>query len=236
MESSQPLAIDSFSHSWLTSINSSLDGLDELLRASLDSSLEATSKELEYKTTKSKRFLEEVQNFNFDVPICQSPDALVHADQLFSDGLIKPIFINQSKIEASNFLDLAPAMPSISSKTGVSAVDIRCHSFIRWRRSLQKCFGYLRTLCHRIGGLRKSIKVDDIDGRAWEVKRPSNSPGASPRQRTTYLRDDWCDIESSIYEAVLHCKRSMGMFMLYLFSNLCLFVLDFKCVLILSYF
>ncbi|KAF2291185.1 hypothetical protein GH714_020575 [Hevea brasiliensis] len=125
------------------------DGLQELLRASLDNS---TSEEIEYKIPKPKRSLEEVQNFNFDVPNSQHPDAVVDADQIFSKDLIKPVFISQSKIEIYNSLDLASKMhSSFSSSAVVPSVDIQCHIFKKWRKSpqriLQKCFGFLRPLC-----------------------------------------------------------------------------------------
>lgn len=241
MESSEPLAIESFSYSWLTSVSSPLDGLEELLRASFDSSHEATAEDLGYQMPKPKRSLEEVQNFNFDVPSSPYPDALVDADQLFSEGLIKPVFVGQSKIEASSSLDLLPKMQSsFPSSAVVPAVHIRCCNFERWRKSskriLQNCFGYLRPLCHKIPGSRRSTRVDDIDRRARQVKSWSKSPRASPG--ITYSSTDCCDIENSIYEAVLHCKRSIGIFpLLYLFFTI-LFVQVFNLfsILILLYF
>ncbi|XP_021683433.2 probable membrane-associated kinase regulator 6 [Hevea brasiliensis] len=213
MECSQPLAVESFSHSWLTSVSSPLNGLEELLRASLDSSHEAIFEELEYKVPKPKRSLEEVQNFNFDVPSSQFPDALVHADQLFAEGLIKPVFISQSKIDTSSSLVLVPKMhSSVVSSAVVPTVDIQCCIFKRWRKSsqriLQKCVGHLRLLCRKLPGSIRTTRVDDIDRRARQVKIWSNSPQASPG--ITYTSTGWCDIESSIYDAVLHCKRSIG--------------------------
>ncbi|XP_050204170.1 uncharacterized protein LOC126654142 isoform X2 [Mercurialis annua] len=96
-------------------------------------------------------------------------------------------------------------------------------------RILQKCFGYIRPLCRKITGTRKSTnaedrrprrvkiwrklpctgarrstRVDDIDRRAR--KSWSNLPQASPY--IAYSTNNWCDIESPIDEAVLHCKRS----------------------------
>ncbi|KAG6663810.1 hypothetical protein CIPAW_02G048400 [Carya illinoinensis] len=50
-------------------------------------------------------------------------------------------------------------------------------------------------------GSRKCTGVDDFDRRSLEVKSWSSSPQASPEQR-------FADMESSIHEAVLHCKRS----------------------------
>ncbi|KAF9669021.1 hypothetical protein SADUNF_Sadunf14G0064100 [Salix dunnii] len=208
MESPETLAIESFSRSWLTSVNPSLQGLETALRASLDSSHEAISQELECRMQNSRKSLEQDQNFNFYFPISQSPDALLHADQLFSDGLIRPIFINQSKSEVSRSLNLAPTVPSFSSKT-VSAVQILCRFLGRWKRILPKCFGYVRPLSRRVRDSRISTRADYVERIAWEVKSHSNSREASPTRRVACSLDGCRDSERSIHEAVLHCKRSM---------------------------
>lgn len=44
-----------------------------------------------------------------------------------------------------------------------------------------------------------------------DVKSWSNSPQASPPRSPLLYTDARCDIESSIHEAILHCKRSFGM-------------------------
>ncbi|XP_050204169.1 uncharacterized protein LOC126654142 isoform X1 [Mercurialis annua] len=216
IELSQPLAIESFSLSWLTNMNSPLDVLEDPLRASID------------------RSLKEVHNFNFDVPDSKYLEPFVHADQLFSDGYINTVFIDHTKIEATEPLGLIPtACSSFSSRTVVSSVHIERHILKRWINSsdriLQKCFGYIRPLCRKITGTRKSTnaedrrprrvkiwrklpctgarrstRVDDIDRRAR--KSWSNLPQASPY--IAYSTNNWCDIESPIDEAVLHCKRS----------------------------
>ncbi|XP_065859341.1 probable membrane-associated kinase regulator 6 [Euphorbia lathyris] len=192
MESSEePLSIESFSHSWLTSVKSPLDGLEESFRPSL----ETTSQELDYRIVK-KTYL---GDFNFDVPI-HHPFA--HADQLFSDGIIKPVYINKSKIETSESLDLAPTVSSsVSFRVLVPTVDVQCHVLRRWRKSveqiLQKCCGYLRPWCHKIIGSSKSRRVGDIDRRGKHVSSSRSTPQSSPIN----------DFEHSIYEAILHCKR-----------------------------
>ncbi|KAJ0111976.1 hypothetical protein Patl1_00523 [Pistacia atlantica] len=204
MEKSHPLAIESFSSSWLSNTTS------------LNNSREVTSKELDGTLVK------EALNFNFDIPT--SPVALLHADELFSDGLIKPVFVDDpSEIDSSNSSDFITVLPGSSfsvGNIGISSLDGHCDCFIKWKESsqriIQKCFGHIRSLCNKaiIRSSRKSIRVNDIDRRlAWEVKRCSNnSPQASPQRSTAYSVDDWCDIESSIHEAILHCKRSIGMF------------------------
>ncbi|KAJ6872917.1 membrane-associated kinase regulator 6 [Populus alba x Populus x berolinensis] len=209
MESPETLAIESFSRSWLTSVNPSLQGLETALGASPDSPREAISEELDYRMQNSRRSLEEDQNFNFYFPVSQSPDALLHADQLFSDGLIRPVFINQSKNEASSSLNLAPNVPSSLSSKTVSAVQILCRFLGRWKRILPKCFGYVRPLSHRVRDSRISTRVDNVERIAWEGKSQSNSREASPSRRVAYSLDGCHDSERSIHDAVLHCKRSM---------------------------
>ncbi|KAJ6723023.1 KINASE REGULATOR-LIKE PROTEIN putative-RELATED [Salix koriyanagi] len=142
-------------------------------------------------------------------PFHNPPDALLHADQLFSDGLIRPVFVNQSKSEASRSLNLAPAVPSSFSSKTVSAVQILCRFLGRWKRILPKCFGYVRPLSRRVRGSRISTRVDNVERIAWEVKSHSSSREASPSRRVACSPDSCRDSERSIHEAVLHCKRSM---------------------------
>ncbi|XP_041001912.1 probable membrane-associated kinase regulator 6 [Juglans microcarpa x Juglans regia] len=227
METSQPdLATESFSFSWLS--NEELpDHLDDHLgcipfRASnFDStSHDETTSKCSFSKENSKRYSElETQNFDFNVPISQSSSSsdLVHADELFSNGIIKPVFKNPQRIRyySSSIVSNGnnPLIPfssaSSSSRTLVPTVQVNCHFLRRWKRTLatgrilRECFGYLcRPLCRRVlRGSRKCTRVDDIDRRSLEVKSWSSSPQASPEQR-------FADMESSIHEAVLHCKRS----------------------------
>ncbi|KAG2720466.1 hypothetical protein I3760_02G036700 [Carya illinoinensis] len=228
METSQPdLATESFSYSWLS--NAELpDHLDDLgcipFRASSfdGTSHETNSKCLFSKEKYSERCYSELetQNFDFNVPISQSSSSsdLVHADELFSNGIIKPVFRNpqriryySSSIVSNSNNSLIPfSSASSSSRTLVPTVQVNCPFLRRWKRTLatgrilRKCFGYLcRPLCRSVlRGSRKCTRVDDIDRRSLEVKSWSSSPQASPEQR-------FADMESSIHEAVLHCKRSI---------------------------
>lgn len=217
METSRPLAIDSFSYSWLSNVKPPLDGIEESLRESLDSAHEAISKEMACMTVKSKRFVPEAQNFNFDIPISPSPAALLHADELFSDGLVKPVFVSPSNIEASSCTsDLSNSYSFSSRNFVVTASEHHSHVLKKWKKSskkiMQKCFGYVRPRCYRVGSSRKSNRVDDIDRRVREAKSWSKSPETFLQQNTTHRVSESCsDIENSIYEAVLHCKRSIGL-------------------------
>ncbi|GAV69903.1 hypothetical protein CFOL_v3_13403 [Cephalotus follicularis] len=200
METSPSLAIESFSHSWLANAKPSLDSFDEPLTASVDSSHEHTSK---------------AHNFNFDIQLCID---LVDADELFFNGLIKPVYVEPPKRgpSCSNSDSTSVMLDSSSSsiKTVVIQAPTRGHILRRWRKAsdqvLQKCCQYVRSFFFKVGCSRKCIRVDDIDRRVWEARSLSNSPQASPLPTIACSVGDWCDTESSIYEAVLHCKRSIG--------------------------
>ncbi|XP_057462995.1 probable membrane-associated kinase regulator 6 [Actinidia eriantha] len=254
MEISQALSIESFSYSWLTNRNFSSDSPSEPLRPSLDFSYEATYEETKYRRVRSKRNEEEAHNLNFDFPISKSPAVLVHADEIFSGGHILPKYGDQSNTEAVNPSNSVLSLPmsSISLRTVCPEDRIRFHFLKRWRKSskriLQKYLGFFGPLCQKVGCPRRSIRVDDIDRKVWEVREVkrnsspqaspprgttsyagnwghikrqgtktadtmrkvkswSNSPQGSPGRSPSYFSDDW-SIDSSIHEAILHCKRS----------------------------
>ncbi|XP_022759568.1 probable membrane-associated kinase regulator 6 [Durio zibethinus] len=213
METSQPLAIESFSYSWLSDYQPSLDGLNEPPRASVDNCYGGTSEEFNYEMVESNRFPTD-QNFNFDA-IAQTPAAFIHADELFTDGFIRPIYIDSSKRESCNALDSIQTTlrSSFSSRTEIPTGRIHCSFLRKWRKStlqiLQNLFGHLRPFCHKVRCLRKSTRVDDTDRRTWKVKGWNGSPQATPQQITACSMGDSCHLDNSIYEAVLHCKRSI---------------------------
>ncbi|KAJ9679615.1 hypothetical protein PVL29_021517 [Vitis rotundifolia] len=219
MEASQPLSIESFSYSWLINLKPSFESLDDSLRTSLDVSDEASFIEMDPRMPPSKRFFRNSQDFNFDFPISQPPLSLVHADELFSNGLIMPLFMEPLKMEAYDGSYSLPATPISSShapKRVLSASNTRCSSLRRCRRIskqiLQKYLDFLRPLYRRIRGRRIGSRAESVNSRMQEVKGWVYSPEASPRTSTAYSTGDWrksCDSESSIYEAVLHCKRSI---------------------------
>lgn len=179
MEASQPLATDSFSYSWLP------------LRESTSSSISSTPQA-------------EYQNFNFDTSITHSPSFLAHADELFSDGLIKPVFLDPStKTKKPN----CPSSPR--------TVEIHHGILSRWKTSTCKTLRilsrYVNQLRKKVRCSRKSNKVDDIGKKEWEAKRWSSFQQESPKPISVYPIGALHDHENSIYEAVLHCKRSIGM-------------------------
>lgn len=256
MENSQPLATDSFSYSWLINRKPSFDGLLESLRPFLDCSNESIPI-----VHRLNKILKEDQDFDFNVtPGSRSSIALVDADEIFSDGCIKPVFVNRdrTKMQASASVPATP-ISSVTSRTVSvgSAYRTEYSSGRKWKKSsnkvLQKCFTLLRPFCQGFGCSRKSIRVNDLDRKVLEVrsrsnsqqaspdrekahsasdwaamkqtscivdlcktlqnqdaKSWSNSAEASPRGSPPHLNNAWCDIEISIHEAILHCKRSFG--------------------------
>nr|XP_009796324.1 PREDICTED: probable membrane-associated kinase regulator 6 isoform X1 [Nicotiana sylvestris] len=137
-------------------------------------------------------------SFNFPTS-AESPLTLVHADEFISKGSSPmPLLINPMKMESTNYYHL---------KTKQEVHRVLCISFRRFGR----LFDFLKPLCQKIRcdfGCKSGISTSTIEG----VKIYC-SQGTSPRTSLTYSVDDWrrsCDSESSIYEAVLHCKRTMG--------------------------
>jgi hypothetical protein len=231
MEASHPLSIESFSYSWLVNLKPSLESLENSCRASLDVSDEASFIEMDPRMTPSKRFFINSQDFKFDFPAAaaQSPLTLVHADELFSNGYVMPLFVDPLKMGMEACYDEAsdssnPTMPSSSSHAAKVLVpddniNPYCSSSRRCRRLskhiFQKYLDFLRPLLRRLRGNRSTSKAASVDKRVHKVvKNWMYSSQASPRISVAYSVDDWrksCDSESSIYEAVLHCKRSIGM-------------------------
>ena len=220
METSQPLSIESFSYSWLVNLKPSLESLDNSLRTSLDASDEASFIEMDPRMPPSKRFFKNSQDFKFDFPISQSPLTLVDADELFSNGYLMPLFVESLKMEAYEASDANPSKPSSSHapKSVAPAIHSRCPSLKRCRtlsrRIFQKYLNFLRPLCRRLGGHKSSSNPEKVVKRSESVKNRGSYSETSPRISVAYSADDWrksCDSESSIYEAVLHCKRSIGM-------------------------
>lgn len=213
------LAVESFSYSWLINAKPSLDDLGSPPRTSLDISDESASMGKDYHVLKSQSLEDEAQTFNFDVPISQSSAALIHADEVFSDGFIVPMFVDPAKeqvLDTSHSLSSVP-LSSLPSRPGIPSVGIHFGFFRKWQKSstsaLYRCFGCFRPFHRKLGGSRKSIRVDDIDRRLWETRSWRGSPQPSLHQ------SDWCHMESSIHEAVLYCKRSIGILILSLFSE-----------------
>ncbi|KAJ1384967.1 hypothetical protein SESBI_42034 [Sesbania bispinosa] len=219
METSQPLSIESFSYSWLMNLKPSLESLDSSLRTSLDASDEASFIEMDPRMPPSKRFFKNSQDSKFDFPTSQSPLTLVHADELFSNGYLMPLFVESLKMEEYETSDSNTSFTSSSHapKSVVPAGHSRCPSLKRCRtlsrRIFHKYLNFLRPLCRRLRGHKSGSNTETVAKRGEAVKNRRYYSETSPRISVAFSADDWrksCDSESSIYEAVLHCKRSIG--------------------------
>ncbi|KAJ1385391.1 hypothetical protein SESBI_41712 [Sesbania bispinosa] len=87
----------------------------------------------------------------------------------------------------------------------------RCRTLSR--RIFHKYLNFLRPLCRRLRGHKSGSNTETVAKRGEAVKNRRYYSETSPRISVAFSADDWrksCDSESSIYEAVLHCKRSIG--------------------------
>lgn len=210
METSLSLASDSFSYSWLSNSNKfPVDYLDDdPHRVSITSF---------YGDSTSNNS----QSFNFSTCISQSNLVLVHADEIFSNGFLLPFFVDPYTQESNQ----TKIGTSFSSRSFSSRNMETHHGFLirlrksTWRTLLQ----FFNQLRKKVEKSRKSTKVriEDIDEIDWQVKSlRSNSQKASP------IGDFYVDHDNSIYEAVLHCKKSIGTYsytfiLFYSYFNVC---------------
>nr|GMC89464.1 probable membrane-associated kinase regulator 6 [Ipomoea batatas] len=242
MEATHPLAIESFSYSWL--LNARRPSLDGLSDSESDSESTHQDQYITFAVLHSMRFSEadEAKNFKFDIN--DSECGLVHADEIFSDGHIMPLYLDRPKPpveeeslkQAFNNSSSAPATPANFSLSVRGKKEPQDYIIQKWKkllgtRILRKWFGFLRPVCKRLGGSRKSCaKVDDLTRKAREVqswsnyckadprktKSCSNTPQESPLHYTTTAYnspDVWRDMaaQTSITEAIIHCRKSFGM-------------------------
>ncbi|KAK4350910.1 hypothetical protein RND71_030223 [Anisodus tanguticus] len=222
METSESLSIESFSYSWLVDLGDSF-------RASMDASAddyETNFIEMDPTLPPSKRFFNvNPQDLNFDFPTSQSPLTLVHADELISNGFLMPFFIKKPmKMELdyevihSDSITNSPASSLAQDESRLSCRRVnRCVSLRRCRslsrRILVKYLDFLRPFCQKIRRCSRLGRCRSSSGKEVMKKWDYNSAATSPRTSVAYSVDNWrrsCDSESSIYEAVLHCKRTIN--------------------------
>lgn len=215
----QSPSIESFSYSWLANLKPA--SFEDSLIASIDASDhdEASFIEMDPRLPPSKRFIRVSSDFGFDFPVSDSPLGLVHADELISNGFLVPLFVKDMKMDRFDVEDYYMPTASTSSsthKTVRSSSRVRCASLRRCQRLSKRLFQkYLKFLLRplfykrRQGHQFESSNMTMSTNRNWEF-----SAATSPRTSVAYSADDnWrrsCDSESSIYEAVLHCKRTQG--------------------------
>lgn len=222
VETSQPLSIESFSYSWLINLKPSLESLSESFRAAMDSSDESFFIEMDPNMPASKRFKKLDKGLDFNFSISEQPTAaIVHADELFCDGLLMPLVDSSRTKEYSDSSPCAAPLSDFRHRNTASGDHkIRCSSLRRCRslvsrKMFEKYLYFLFPLLGKMRCCRLLSKNRAAGNGIWEVKNnKSCSSQASPRTSVGSFPSDWrrsCDSESSIHEAVLHCKRSIGM-------------------------
>ncbi|KAL9225358.1 hypothetical protein vseg_001294 [Gypsophila vaccaria] len=223
IETTQPLSIESFSYSWLINLKPSLiESLSESFRAALDSSDESSSSfiEMDPNMPPSRRFMKLENDFDFNVPF---PEQSVPADELFSNGLLLPL-VDSPRPNTYSYTDLSrcasPFLDAQNRSISSGHRKIHCSSLRRCKSMLsRKMFEkYLHFLCPLLEKIRlcrskSGRRSGDNRIRPLRNNKVHHSPQASPRTSICSSPGDWrrsCDSESSIHEAVLHCKRSFG--------------------------
>ncbi|XP_047329461.1 probable membrane-associated kinase regulator 6 [Impatiens glandulifera] len=211
---SQPLiSIESFSYRWLLNLNnnpSSILEFDDQVQGQDDnsSSFRYSSLgfiEMDPRLPASRRFYIRASggggshDFNFTFPVASSSPV----DELISDGLIlmQPLFIDNSmkKVEDQE-TDSSSHDHNDVTRLNMKS-DSSCSNKIR-RNSISKRFFlkyfafFMAPFCKKICNRRRSrglARVESVNSSCDNWRRSSS-----------------CDSESSIHEAVLHCKRSIG--------------------------
>ncbi|KAF5772288.1 hypothetical protein HanRHA438_Chr13g0585961 [Helianthus annuus] len=230
METSESLSIESFSYSWLVNRKPSFESPKGSFRDSLDAFDESNFIEMDPKLSASKRFLVFHQDFNFDLPTLQP---LVHADELISNGILVPLFLKPLDIGIydSNSNSRNPASSALEKPC--SYPRSQSLSFRRYKRLpkrvIQKYLRLLRLIWLKMrrgrcdtGEVKRAENWEfssalesygsDNWSRSWVFESAQNGT-LSPRTSEACGVDNWrrsCDSESSIYEAVLHCKKTIG--------------------------
>ncbi|CAA0812960.1 Probable membrane-associated kinase regulator 6 [Striga hermonthica] len=216
---------DSFSYGWLAGFSPSSGHIipDD------DENTEAASKfiEMDPRLPPSKRFSQAAAppDLCFDFPISGSPIALVPADQLISNGFLVPLVPKKNGSaeycgDKNNFGGVDDNNNNNNNNSVKIWSEKRAGVLGRCRRLsarfLERCF---RCLVKRVFfGCGRDFRSEEDDRSGCDVRMRWEMYGAaeaSPRASLAWSSadDDWrrsCDSESSIYEAVMHCKRTQG--------------------------
>ncbi|XP_010555704.1 PREDICTED: probable membrane-associated kinase regulator 6 [Tarenaya hassleriana] len=214
-----PLPIESFSYGWLVNFPS-LENIENSTRTSVDTYDDSSSFiEMDPRLPPSRRFFISPKDRSFKFDSFSKSESLAHADELFYDGYVMPLFANSA--EESQPLDSSSVRPEKMRAVGLtksksSSCSRRFQRASKW--VLLKYIDFLTPLYRRIRGSKASRSSGSNGAKSGNESRIratrkqvySHETTSSPR---VSVADDWrrsCDSESSIYEAVLHCKKSFG--------------------------
>ena len=213
--------IDSFSYSWVVNCPSLEDSIDDYHQTYEDSS--SSFIEMDPRLPPSRRFFinkSHESSFKFDnfVSFSDEDHSLVHADELFRDGYVMPYLSKATS--AATEEEYEPLDKKTEKKMETRDIKSKSPSSCRKLRRVSKWVLLLLTpLCKRLRrcrtagssggiGIDSRIRVTTLSRSRVHSDEMTSSPRISVADDYYWRRS--CDSESSIYEAVLHCKKSFG--------------------------
>ncbi|KAH0932301.1 hypothetical protein HID58_009418 [Brassica napus] len=215
--------IESFSYSWLVNFPSLEASIDDYHQTYEDSS-SSSFIEMDPRLPPSRRFFinkAHESSFKFDtfVSFADEDNSLVHADELFRDGYVMPYL---SKATSATTEKEYEPVDTKTEKRKMKTRDIQSKSPCRTLRRVSKCvllryLDFLTPLCKRLRRCRSAgssggtgfdarIRLTTLSRSRVYSEETTSSPRVSVADDCYWRRS--CDSESSIYEAVLHCKKS----------------------------
>ncbi|KAK1425239.1 hypothetical protein QVD17_20587 [Tagetes erecta] len=188
METSQPLAIESFSYSWLINQKPSPDRTED---------------------QNSTNPVVNPQTFCFHLPYATND--LVDAQEIFCNGRIIPNSVNQMKLYSCPATPMVHFQHNKPSKYSQLIADWR----VSTKKVFRKCFRFLvpRKSTRIVDSSRNPVCVSTSNTRI-EVHETTFTRTKSWSHSSISRSHFSCDYnDGSVHEAIVHCKRSLAMVM-----------------------
>ncbi|KAF8116803.1 hypothetical protein N665_0014s0065 [Sinapis alba] len=217
--------IESFSYSWLVNFPSLEASIDDYHQTYEDSS-SSSFIEMDPRLPPSRRFFinkAHESSFKFDtfVSFADEDHTLVHADEIFRDGYVMPYLSKATSAtteEKYEMLDTKTEKKKMVTRDIHESKSPSCRKLKRVSKwVLLRYLDFLTPLCKRLRrcrpagspggtGLDARIRLTTLSRSRVYSEETTSSPRISVADDCYWRRS--CDSESSIYEAVLHCKKS----------------------------
>lgn len=231
METSQQCSNGSFSCGWSRNVRLPGESSDGGLRSSHDAQDSDSFIEMDPRFI-SKRRKADSMDFEFDLPASPEPPLLVHADQIFSDGLLLPLHrVTPPKAETISVSPAADSALKRSLSAGSSESSLSRSDRFRFRHS--------QTAVTQPPSLNSSPLRSPMRGLPWSSRRTKqespllNAPAKSYRnfffKHLKSFLTPFCKkvkgkvvitrascstspsvVDASIHDAVIYCKNSLG--------------------------
>ncbi|XP_020585736.1 probable membrane-associated kinase regulator 6 [Phalaenopsis equestris] len=229
MESINQISIESFSHGWLTNINSpfDFDSLEDSLRRSFDA-IDSTSFIEMDPDFFSMRWIDST-SFDFTLPSSSEPSNLVHADQIFSNGQLlpsTPLKKNEPHFSPDSALNrtfsigsskkLFPEINHWDESISANASPTHKNRKTSPGKRLRKYLNFLIPLYKKVKKLKMMMSLRAIRScgdsliRSVRMKNEFSSMERNRGGRVNRVFD--LEFECSIHDAILHCKKSFANF------------------------